>query len=108
MLSQIEEMKFPCLSKYLSQKCGTNNEESSDIICSLCNNFVATSNKSLAAHQRACKKKMANSENQAKKTRNRVNSGNIVINTENCDEFAAIQENEENIVEFGENSVKIV
>ena len=101
-------MKFPCLSKYLSQKCGTNNEESTDIICSLCNNFVATSNKSLAAHQRACKKKMANSENQAKKTRNRVNSGNIVINTENCDEFAAIQENEENIVEFGENSVKIV
>ena len=108
MLSQIEEMKFPCLSKYLSQKCGTNNEESSDIICSLCNNFVATSNKSLAAHQRACKKKLANSENQAKKSRNRVNSGNIVINTENCDEFAAIQENEENIVEFGENSVKIV
>ena len=31
-----------------------------------------------------------------------------MINTENCDEFAAIQENEENIVEFGENSVKIV
>lgn len=54
---QIENIKFPCLSKLITQKCGSIlNNENTEIICNICNKFSATSNKSLAAHQRACKK----------------------------------------------------
>ena len=50
-------MKFPCLSKIITQNCGSIlNNENTEIICNICNKFSATSNKSLAAHQRACKK----------------------------------------------------
>jgi rubrerythrin len=61
MLSQIDEIKFPSLSKLLTQKCGTIlNNENKSIVCSICNKFTASNNKSLAAHQRGCKKKMSN------------------------------------------------
>lgn len=54
---QIENMKFPCLSKIITQKCGSIlNNENVEIICNICNKFSATNNKSLAAHQRACKR----------------------------------------------------
>lgn len=54
---QIENIKFPCLSKLITQKCGSIlNNENTEIICNICNKFSATNNKSLAAHQRACKK----------------------------------------------------
>ena len=56
-ISQIEAMKFPCLSKIITQNCGSIlNNENAEIICNICNKFSATNNKSLAAHQRACKK----------------------------------------------------
>lgn len=61
MLSQIDEIKFPSLSKLLTQKCGTIlNNENKSIVCSICNKFTASNNKSLAAHQRGCKKRMSN------------------------------------------------
>ena len=38
MLSQIDEIKFPSLSKLLTQKCGTIlNNENKSIVCSICN-----------------------------------------------------------------------
>ena len=56
-ISQIEAMKFPCLSKIITQNCASIlNNENAEIICNICNKFSATNNKSLAAHQRACKK----------------------------------------------------
>ncbi len=56
-ISQIEAMKFPCLSKIITQNCGSIlNNENVEIICNICNKFSALNNKSLAAHQRACKK----------------------------------------------------
>lgn len=60
-ISQIEAMKFPCLSKIITQNCGSIlNNENAEIICNICNKFSATNNKSLAAHQRACKRNIKN------------------------------------------------
>lgn len=74
MLSQIDEIKFPCLSKFLTQKCGNIlNNENQTILCSICNKFTAQNNKSLAAHQRGCKKRM-----QIK------NEDKIIVNTNNA------------------------
>jgi hypothetical protein len=56
--SEVDEIKFPSLSKYLVSKCGSIlNNEHEHIICNICNKFEATSNKSLSAHQRGCRKK---------------------------------------------------
>ncbi len=58
LLQQIEDIKFPCLSKIVTQNCGNVlNNENVEIICNICNRFSATNNKSLAAHQRGCKKR---------------------------------------------------
>lgn len=55
---EIDEIKFPSLSKFISNKCGTIfNDENETILCNICNQFEATNNKSLSAHQRGCKKK---------------------------------------------------
>lgn len=54
--NDIEDIKFPSLSKFISSKCGSIlNDEI--IMCDICNNFKANNNKSLSAHKRACKKK---------------------------------------------------
>ncbi len=59
MMQQVEEFRFPCISKFISQKSGkTLNCENREIVCNICNKFTATSNKSLAAHQRGCKKRV--------------------------------------------------
>jgi len=56
--SEVDEIKFPCLSKYLVSKCGTIlNNENETILCNICNKFEATNNRALSAHQKACKKK---------------------------------------------------
>jgi hypothetical protein len=73
LISEVEDIKFPSLSKYLVSKCGSIlNNEHETIICSICNKFEATSNKSLSAHQRGCKKKYASMNNEP----------SIVINTQ--------------------------
>ena len=63
MMQQVEEFRFPCISKFISQKCGkTLNSENQEIVCNICHKFTATSNKSLAAHQRGCKKRHQSKE----------------------------------------------
>ena len=70
---EIEDMKFPCLSKYLVSKCGSIlNNENETIICNICNKFEATNNRSLGAHQKGCRRKHNNSKNDS----------NIVVDTE--------------------------
>tara|TARA_B110000483_G_scaffold74436_1_gene92635 strand:+ start:2625 stop:3827 length:1203 start_codon:yes stop_codon:yes gene_type:complete len=60
LLSLIDDMKFPALSKIITPTVQTIvHNDNTDIICTLCNKYHTTSNKSLAAHQRRCKKKMA-------------------------------------------------
>ena len=66
----VDDIKFPSLSKYLSMKCGSIlNDET--ITCDICHQFKANSNKALAAHKRACKRKHS-----------QINNSNIVINTQ--------------------------
>ena len=51
-------------------KCGSIlNDET--ITCDICHQFKANSNKALAAHKRACKRKQS-----------QINNSNIVINTQ--------------------------
>lgn len=58
LLNLLDDIKFPCLSKILTQNFGTIlNNENQLILCNICNKFQATNNKSLAAHQRGCKRK---------------------------------------------------
>jgi hypothetical protein len=68
--TDVDDIKFPSLSKYLSMKCGSIlNDET--ITCDICHQFKANSNKALAAHKRACKRKQS-----------QINNSNIVINTQ--------------------------
>jgi len=55
MSAQIDDIKFPELDKYLSQKYAY--VKSSCFTCDLCNNFSASSKQSLSAHKRGCAKK---------------------------------------------------
>jgi hypothetical protein len=71
--AEVDEIKFPCLSKYLVAKCGTIlNNENETIICNICNKFEATSNRSLAAHQKGCRRKHNTTHT----------DNNIVVNTQ--------------------------
>jgi len=56
---QIEDIKFPELDKYLSQKYAY--VKTRCFTCELCNNFTAGSKQSLSAHKRGCSKKYNNS-----------------------------------------------
>ena len=67
---EINEMKFPTLSKLIISKCGNIlNDENGELICNTCNIFRAKNNKSLSTHKRYCK---GNTNN---------NDDNIVIQT---------------------------
>lgn len=60
LLALIDDIQFPCLKKFITQKHGSiMNNDCQKITCNICNNFDAVNNKSLAAHQRGCRKKMA-------------------------------------------------
>jgi len=68
--NDVDDIKFPSLSKFLSLKCGSIlNDET--IMCDICHQFKANNNKAIAAHKRACKKKFDASKNDS----------NIVIDT---------------------------
>ena len=68
--NDVDDIKFPSLSKFLSLKCGSIlNDET--IMCDICHQFKANNNKAIAAHKRACKKKFDASKNDTE----------IVINT---------------------------
>jgi hypothetical protein len=52
--SQIEDIQFPTLEKYLSNKYAS--VKSQCLLCDMCNQFSARNKQSLAAHKRACTK----------------------------------------------------
>lgn len=56
VLSQIDEIRFPCLDKYLSTKY-TNPTQKPGFKCDLCKCFNANNLKALAAHKRGCSRK---------------------------------------------------
>lgn len=56
VLSQIDELRFPCLDKYLSTKY-TNQVVKQGFKCDLCKCFNANNLKALAAHKRGCARK---------------------------------------------------
>ena len=58
MSSQIEDIKFPELDKYLSQKYAY--VKANCFTCDLCNMFNASNKQSLSAHKRGCIKKHKN------------------------------------------------
>ena len=71
--AEVDEIKFPCLSKYLVSKCGSIlNNENETIICNICNKFEATNNRSLGAHQKGCRRKHKTLQSDS----------NIVVNTD--------------------------
>ena len=55
MTAQIEDIKLPCLDKYLSHKYAY--VKTNCFVCDLCNIFNATTKQSLSAHKRGCIKK---------------------------------------------------
>ena len=68
--TEIEDIKFPSLSKFIVSKCGSIlNNEHETILCNICNVFEATNNRALSAHKKGCKRK-------------HQSSSNIVINTD--------------------------
>ena len=60
VLSQIDEVRFPCLDKYLSTKFTTQIQKPG-FKCDLCKAFNANNLKALAAHKRGCVRKNNNS-----------------------------------------------
>jgi hypothetical protein len=56
MLTQLEELKFPGLEKYLSTKFASV-QKSGSFTCELCNIYSSTTLKGIAAHKRGCSKK---------------------------------------------------
>lgn len=54
MNKQLDDLKLPCLKKYLSTKYSF---ASNVVVCDICNEFAAKNAASLHAHQRACIKK---------------------------------------------------
>jgi len=59
VLSQIDEIRFPCLDKYLSTKFTTQIQKQG-FKCDLCKSFNANNLKALAAHKRGCVRKNNN------------------------------------------------
>lgn len=53
---ELQSFDIPCLVKTLNVIFGVMPEQPKEIICNICNSFKTSSNKSLAAHKRACKK----------------------------------------------------
>lgn len=58
ILSQINDVSFPSLDKYLSTRYSTHKKQG--FVCDLCNNFTVPTLKGLAAHKRGCNRKHTN------------------------------------------------
>jgi predicted transcriptional regulator len=56
VLAQIDELRFPCLDKYLSTRYSTPIQRPG-LKCDLCKSFTANNLKALAAHKRGCNRK---------------------------------------------------
>lgn len=57
VLAQIDELRFPCLDKYLATKFSAPIQKPG-LKCDLCKSFTANNLKALAAHKRGCNRKM--------------------------------------------------
>jgi hypothetical protein len=55
MTTQIDDIKLPCLDKYLSQKYAY--VKANCYTCDLCGIFTSTTKQSISAHKRGCSKK---------------------------------------------------
>lgn len=62
VLSQIDEIRFPSLDKYLSTKY-TNTVQKPGFKCDMCKAFNANNLKALAAHKRGCARKLMGPKN---------------------------------------------
>jgi hypothetical protein len=56
VLAQIDEIRFPCLDRYLSTKYSAPIVKSG-LKCDLCKSYNANNLKALAAHKRGCSRK---------------------------------------------------
>ena len=56
VLAQIDELRFPCLDKYLATKFSAPVQKPG-LKCELCKSFTANNLKALAAHKRGCNRK---------------------------------------------------
>lgn len=61
ILSQLDDLKFPSLDKFLSTKYSSIQKQG--FKCNLCNSFTVSTLKGLAAHKRGCSRKIGNSSN---------------------------------------------
>ena len=61
ILSQIDDLKFPALDKFLSTKYSSIQKQG--FICNLCNSFTVSTLKGLAAHKRGCSRKIGTTNN---------------------------------------------
>jgi len=62
VLTQIDELRFPCLDKYLSTKYSTPVQKPG-LKCDMCKSFTANNLKALAAHKRGCARKITITNN---------------------------------------------
>ena len=80
MATQIENLKFPALEKYLSQKYAY--VKSNCLTCDICNLYTTTSKQSLSAHKRGCVKKTKSSvEAGASRLLAPPHQNTIIVNT---------------------------
>lgn len=61
ILSQLDDLKFPSLDKFLSTKYSSIQKQG--FKCNLCNSFTVSTLKGLAAHKRGCSRKIGNNTN---------------------------------------------
>lgn len=61
ILSQLDDLKFPSLDKFLSTKYSSIQKQG--FKCNLCNSFTVSTLKGLAAHKRGCSRKIGASTN---------------------------------------------
>lgn len=63
VVDQVEELKFPSLDTFLSNKLGAINIQSDDtLLCDHCNKFTAANKRAMGAHKKGCLKKIIANE----------------------------------------------
>lgn len=59
LISELDAIQLPSLLSFLKTKFPEQFVDSNQLICDICNTYASSTNKGLAAHKRACKKKLA-------------------------------------------------
>ena len=57
LISELDAIQLPSLLSFLKTKFPDQFVDSNQLICDICNTYTSSTNKGLAAHKRACKKK---------------------------------------------------